>query len=140
MKSRLVDLCLMAMMGTVMVVSKETLAALPNVELVSLLTILFTLVFRRRVLGALAVFLMLEGLLYGGFGLWWLMYLYVWVPVHLAAAGGDYLAVPLDEAFLAVGRFVRPVRLGLWNPVLSGVSSCGRAFHDDRLDHQRPDL
>ena len=29
MKSRLVDLCLMAMMGTVMVVSKETLAALP---------------------------------------------------------------------------------------------------------------
>ena len=78
MKSRLVDLCLMAMMGTVMVVSKETLAALPNVELVSLLTILFTLVFRRRVLGALAVFLMLEGLLYGGFGLWWLMYLYVW--------------------------------------------------------------
>ncbi len=56
MKSRLVDLCLMAMMGTVMVVSKETLAALPNVELVSLLTILFTLVFRRRVLGALAVF------------------------------------------------------------------------------------
>ena len=69
MKSRLTDLCLMAMMGTVLVVSKETLAALPNVELVSLLTILFTLVFRRRVLGALAVFLLLEGLLYGGFGL-----------------------------------------------------------------------
>ena len=135
MKSRLVDLCLMAMMGTVMVVSKETLAALPNVELVSLLTILFTLVFRRRVLGALAVFLMLEGLLYGG----------IWpvvadVPVRLAVAGWAYLAVPLDEAFLAVGRFVRPVRLGLWNPVFSGVSSCGRAFHDDRLDHQRPDL
>ncbi len=78
MKSRLTDLCLMAMMGTVLVVSKETLAALPNVELVSLLTILFTLVFRRRVLGALAVFLLLEGLLYGGFGLWTAMYLYVW--------------------------------------------------------------
>ena len=37
MKRRLTDLCLMAMMGTVLVVSKETLAALPNVELVSLL-------------------------------------------------------------------------------------------------------
>ena len=35
MKSRLTDLCLMAMMGTVMVVSKEALAFLPNVELVS---------------------------------------------------------------------------------------------------------
>lgn len=51
MKRRLTDLCLMAMMGTVMVVSKEALAFLPNVELVSLLTILFTLVFRRRVIG-----------------------------------------------------------------------------------------
>ena len=61
MKSRLTDLCLMAMMGTVLVVSKETLAALPNVELVSLLTILFTLVFRRRVLGALAVFFCWKG-------------------------------------------------------------------------------
>ncbi len=77
MKSRLAGLCLMAMMGTVMVVSKEALAFLPNVELVSLLTILFTLVFRRKAIGGLAVFLLLEGVLYG-FGLWWLMYLYVW--------------------------------------------------------------
>ena len=77
MKTRLIDLCLMAMMGTVMVVSKEALAFLPNVELVSLWTILFTLVFRRRVVGALGVFLLLEGVLYG-FGLWWLMYLYIW--------------------------------------------------------------
>lgn len=77
MKSRLAGLCLMAMMGTVMVVSKEALAFLPNVELVSLLTILFTLVFRRKAIGGLAVFLLLEGVLYG-FGLWWLMYLYMW--------------------------------------------------------------
>ncbi len=77
MKRRLVDVCLMAMMGVLMVVSKEALAFLPNVELVSLLIILFTLVFRKRVLGALGVFLLLQGLLYG-FGIWWLMYLYVW--------------------------------------------------------------
>ena len=78
MKGRLTNLCLMAMMGTVLVVSKEVLAFLPNVELVSLLTILFTLVFGKRVVGALGVFLLLEGLLYGGFGTWWVMYLYVW--------------------------------------------------------------
>lgn len=77
MKCGLADLCLMAMMGVVMVASKEALAFLPNVELVSLLTILFTLVFRRRVIGALGVFLLLEGLLYG-FGIWWVMYLYIW--------------------------------------------------------------
>ena len=74
---RLWPLCLTAMMGVVLAASKEALAFLPNFELVSLCVILFTLVFRRWVAGALAVFLLLEGLLYG-FGLWWLMYLYVW--------------------------------------------------------------
>ena len=76
-KRRLWDVCLMAMLGVVMLASKEALAFLPNIELVSLFTILFTLVFRRRVLGALGVFLLLEGLLYG-FGSWWVMYLYIW--------------------------------------------------------------
>lgn len=69
------SLCVMSMMGVVLVVSKEVLAFLPNLELVSLLTILFTLAFRQRVIGILAVFLLLEGLLYG-FGQWWIMYLY----------------------------------------------------------------
>ena len=76
-KRRLWDVCLMAMLGVVMLASKEALAFLPNIELVSLFTILFTLVFRQRVLGALGVFLLLEGLLYG-FGSWWVMYLYIW--------------------------------------------------------------
>lgn len=77
MKVKLLDICLMAMMGVVLVVSKEVLVFLPNVELITLLIILFTLVFRRRVIGALGVFLLLEGLLYG-FGIWWVMYLYLW--------------------------------------------------------------
>lgn len=75
--SRLRDICLMAMLGVVMVVSKEALAFLANIELVSLFTILFTLAFGRRILGILGVFLLLEGLLYG-FGTWWVMYLYIW--------------------------------------------------------------
>ena len=66
MKVKLLDICLMAMMGVVLVVSKEVLAFLPNVELITLLIILFTLVFRRRVIGALGVFLLLEGLLARG--------------------------------------------------------------------------
>ncbi|MCI9116765.1 MAG: hypothetical protein HFE87_08950 [Acutalibacter sp.] len=67
----------MAIMGVVLAASKEALAFLPNFELVTLLLILFTLCFGRYVIGALGVFLLLEGLLYG-FGLWWAMYLYVW--------------------------------------------------------------
>ena len=79
---RLVDLCLMALMGVLLAVSKEALAFLPNIELVSLLLIVFTKTFGGRTVGALAVFLLLEGLLYG-FGLWWIMYLYVWPILFL---------------------------------------------------------
>lgn len=84
MRRRFLDLCLMAMMGVVMVASKEALAFLPNIELVSLLVILFTVTFTWRAAGALAVFLLLQGLLYG-FGLWWFMYLYIWPLLALLA-------------------------------------------------------
>ena len=134
MKRRLTDLCLMAMMGTVMVVSKEALAFLPNVELVSLLTILFTLVFRRRVIGGPG------GVPAAGGRALRLWHLVGDVPVHLAAAGGDYLAVPLDEARLAVGHFVRAVRLGLWDAVLFDVLPRGRGADGHRLDYQRVEL
>lgn len=67
----------MPMMGVLLVVSKEVMAFLPNFEPVSLLIILFTLTCGPLVWGAVGVFLMLEGLLYG-FGTWWVMYLYIW--------------------------------------------------------------
>ena len=71
------DICLMAVMGVVLNISKFVIAYIPNIELVSLFIILFTLVFKWRAIGAVAVFVFLEGLLYG-FGLWWIMYLYSW--------------------------------------------------------------
>ena len=76
-KETLLRLCLTAMMGVLLVASKEALAFLPNVELVTLLVVLFTLTFGWSALGGVAVFLLLEGLFYG-FGFWWVMYLYIW--------------------------------------------------------------
>lgn len=77
MNKRLVSMCLMAMMGVLLTVSKEVMAFLPNFEPVTLLTVLFTISFGWPAAGAVAVFLLLEGLLYG-FGTWWVMYLYIW--------------------------------------------------------------
>ena len=91
---RLRALCLMALMGVVLAASKEALAFLPNFELVSLLTVLFTLAFGRYVAGALGVFLLLEGLLYG-FGLWLAMYLYIWPLLALLT----WLCRRLDKAW-----------------------------------------
>ena len=77
MNKRLLSMCVMAMMGVLLTAGKEVMAFLPNFEPVTLLTVLFTLCFGGLALGAVAVFLLLEGLLYG-FGTWWVMYLYIW--------------------------------------------------------------
>lgn len=140
MKRRLTDICLMAMMGVLMVTSKEVLAFLPNIELVSFLTILFTLVFRRRVIGALAVFLLLEGLLYG-FGIWWVMYLYIWPLLALVTWIFRWLKRPWQWALLSglygllFGTLCALVYLPMWNlpKIISWVIAglyvdCGHAL------------
>lgn len=77
-------LVLSGLMGALLVVSKQAMSGLPNFEPVSLLIILFTLELPRETPGAITVFLLLQGLLYG-FGLWWFMYLYVWYLLALLA-------------------------------------------------------
>lgn len=76
-KGRLFSLVLDAMFGALLVISQVALAGLPNIELVSLLILVWTRVFRSGALPGIAVFILLEGLLYG-FGIWWVSYLYIW--------------------------------------------------------------
>ena len=68
---------LSGILGAVLLVSQIALAPLPNIEIVSVLVGLFTMVLGRYVGYTLAVFVLLEGLVYG-FGLWWFSYLYIW--------------------------------------------------------------
>ena len=70
-------LILFAMLGTIQFLSKQVLEALPNVELVSTLTMVYTLVYRQKGLIPVFVFIFMEGLLWG-FSLWWFPYLYLW--------------------------------------------------------------
>lgn len=53
------------------------LAFLPNIELVSVLLIVYTSTIGKKVFYPLYAFILLEGIFYG-FGLWWINYLYVW--------------------------------------------------------------
>lgn len=71
------DIALIGMMLATIEVAKNALAFLPNVELVTLLFILYTLSFGWKILLVVPAFILMEGCIYG-FGLWWLMYLYVW--------------------------------------------------------------
>ncbi|WAJ23309.1 hypothetical protein [Lacrimispora xylanolytica] len=72
-----------ALLAALLFISQVSLSWISNVELVSLLLILYTLVFKKHVWLILYVFIVLEGLVYG-FGLWWFSYLYVW-PILVAA-------------------------------------------------------
>lgn len=71
------DIVLIGIMVATLEGGKIALSFLPNVEIVTLLIILYTLCFGRKVIYAIAAFILLEGFLYG-FGLWFIMYLYTW--------------------------------------------------------------
>lgn len=78
------DIALIGVMTATISAAKMALSVVPNVELVTLLIILYALVFGRRVFYAVAVFVLLEGCLYG-FGIWWAAYVYIW-PLLAALA------------------------------------------------------
>lgn len=66
-----------ALLSAILYVAKVALEFLPNVELVTLLTILYTLVFGAEAFLIVTVFNLFE-LIQWGFGVWWVSYLYVW--------------------------------------------------------------
>lgn len=71
-----------ALLSAILYVSKIALEFVPNVELVSLLTIVYTLVFGWEAILIVTVFNMFE-LIQWGFGTWWVSYLYAW-PILVA--------------------------------------------------------
>ena len=71
------EITLIGMMVAVIEVCKAALGFLPNIELTSFWLILFTLYFGRRIMLVVPVFILIEGCIYG-FGIWWVMYLYMW--------------------------------------------------------------
>ena len=80
MKTR--DLVIIAMMAAILFVVQVALSFIPNIELVTLLVMIYTLVLGRKTIFAIYVFALLEGLFYG-FGIWWFMYLYVWTILYI---------------------------------------------------------
>lgn len=75
------DIVAIAAMSAILFVVQITLSFIPNIELVTLLIIVFTLVFERKTVFVIYIFAILEGIYYG-FGIWWFMYLYVWTILY----------------------------------------------------------
>ena len=66
-----------AMLGAVMFCSKIIMEFLPNIHLLGMLTMTYTIVFRKKALIPIYVYVMLNGL-YAGFNIWWIPYIYIW--------------------------------------------------------------
>lgn len=76
------DIVLIGMMSAILITVQVSLNFLPNIELTTLLIILFTLLFGKKALFIIYIFTLVEGLIYG-FHIWWLNYLYIWTILFI---------------------------------------------------------
>ena len=65
------------MLGALMFATKKAMEFLPNIHLVGVFIVAITVVYRARALYPLYLYVLLDGLV-GGFGTWWIPYLYIW--------------------------------------------------------------
>lgn len=77
MKLSVKESCIFAMLGTLMYTSKMVLEALPNVHILGVLTIVYTLCFRKKALVPIYIYVFILAL-FNGFSLWVLPHLYLW--------------------------------------------------------------
>lgn len=77
------DIALISLALSIMEVAKYVLGFIPGIEVISLLFIVYTLFFQKKMIYVLPAFCLLEGILYG-FGIWWFMYIYIWAILAFA--------------------------------------------------------
>ncbi len=71
------EIAIFGMLGALMYASKIIMDALPNIHLIGTLITAITIVYRKKALYPIYVFVFLTGFLHG-FANWWIPYLYIW--------------------------------------------------------------
>lgn len=77
MKLSVREVVVFAMLGALMYTSKVIMEFLPNVHLLGMLTMTYTLVYRKKALYPIYTYVLLNGI-FAGFATWWIPYLYIW--------------------------------------------------------------
>ena len=77
MKLTVREISVFGMLGAVMLASKWVLDAFPNMHLLGMFTIAFTLVYRKKALYPIYTYVLLLGM-FSGFANWWIPHLYLW--------------------------------------------------------------
>lgn len=71
------EVAIFAMLGALMYASKVLMDLLPNIHLIGAFIIAFTVVYRKKALYPIYIFVFVTGLI-SGFATWWVPYLYIW--------------------------------------------------------------
>lgn len=76
-KASVKEIAVFGMLGALMYASKVIMEVIPNVHFLGTFIVAMTVVYRKKALYPIYVFVFLTGLL-NGFGTWWIPYLYIW--------------------------------------------------------------
>lgn len=71
------EIAVFGMLGALMYASKLVLEVLPNVHLLGVFTVAITVVYRKKALYPIYIYVFLNGF-FSGFATWWIPYLYIW--------------------------------------------------------------
>ncbi len=77
MKLTIREIVVFGMLGSIMYASKFIMELLPNIHLLGVFTVAFTVVYRKKALYPIYTYVILNGM-FCGFATWWLPYLYLW--------------------------------------------------------------
>ena len=71
------EIAVFGMLGAVMYASKLIMELLPNIHLLGVFTVAFTVVYGKKALYPIYTYVILNGI-FCGFATWWIPYLYLW--------------------------------------------------------------
>lgn len=83
MRLSIKEIAVFGMLGGVMYVSKMIMELLPNIHLLGVFIVAFTVVYRQKALYIIYTYVFLNGI-FSGFAAWWIPYLYVWTVLWAA--------------------------------------------------------
>ena len=120
------------MLGALMYASKVLMEMAPNIHLLGVFIVAFTVVYRRKALYPIYIYVILCGI-FGGFSAWWIPYLYVWtilwgwvmlLPENLPAKIRPlvYMAVSAAHGFL-FGTLYAPAQALLFGMDFKGMAA-----------------
>lgn len=132
MKPTTREITIFAMLGAVMYASKLLMEVAPNIHLLGVFTIAFTVVYRKKALYPIYIYVILNGI-FCGFAAWWVPYLYVWtvlwgvvmlLPEHLPKKLRPfvYMTVCAAHGFL-FGMLYAPAQAVLFGMSFQGMVS-----------------